>query len=114
MEHTITLISLLLNAIFGASLIVGIKQIKTLKHEVTKSHAEAKGAKAEAKSKELLNEEKILRLNQEYVVEPMKREIARISRIVSRFEKAFDRIKDCEYKYDCPVRKELQKKEDEQ
>ena len=113
MENYITIISLALNFIFGAGLIVTIKQIKTLKYEVMKADAEAKGAKAETKRKELDNEEKILKLNQEYVVEPLKKEITRFSRIVSRFEKAFEKVQDCEYREGCPVRKELQRKEDE-
>ena len=114
MENIITFISLLLNIVFGAGLFATIKQIKTLKSEVIKADAEATGAKAEAKSKEIDNEEKILKLNQEYVVEPLRKEIARFSRIISRFEKAFEKVKECEYKEECPVRKELQKREDEQ
>jgi len=114
MENVITLVSLLLNVVFGAGLFATVKQIKTLKHDVTKAGAEAEGAKAEAKSKEIDNEEKILKLNQEYVVEPLKKEIARFSRIITRFEKAFEKVKECEYKEECPVRREFQKREDEQ
>lgn len=114
MESIITLISLALNILFGAGLFVTIKQIKTLKYDVEKADAEAEGAKAEAKGKGIANEEKILQLNQEYVVEPLKKEITRFSRIVSRFEKAFEKVQECEYRDGCPVRKELQKREDEQ
>ena len=113
MENIITLISLALNLVFGTGLFATVRQIKTLKYDIAKADAEAEGVKAEAKSKEIDNEEKILKLHHEYVVEPLKKEIARFSRIVTRFEKAFEKVKECEYRDECPVRKELQKREDE-
>jgi len=105
------ILSIIINVLLGGGIWLTLVTLKSVKQ---KASAEAKGADADAKSKEIDNNEKILKLNQEYVVEPLKREIARFSRVVTRFEKAFEKINDCEYKVDCPVRKELQKKEEEQ
>jgi hypothetical protein len=54
-----------------------------------------------------------LELNNQYVVEPLRKEIARFSRIVIRFEKAFEKGRECEYRDECPIRRELKKKDDE-
>jgi hypothetical protein len=61
------------------------------------------------------NNEKILKLNQEYIVEPLQKEMKSLRRVVARLEKAIERSTGCEYKEKCPVREELgkQKQEDE-
>ena len=76
--------------------------------------ASDKKAEAEAKSVEIDNEEKAAKIMMDYVVEPLKREIAAMRREVAKLRKAVERIKDCPYSDNCPVREELKKKNEDE
>lgn len=88
------IISLILNVIFGGTLIGALVTLATLKSQVRKSKAEA--------------EAKILENWQTYIGDPLKKEIKSLRNEVSKFRKAVDKISGCIYADDCPVRNELQ------
>ena len=77
-----------------------------------KKAAEEKKAEAEARSAEIDNEEKAAKIMMDYVVEPLKREITAMRREVAKLRRAMEKVKECPYEADCPVRKELQKKDE--
>lgn len=96
--------SLLLNLLLGGSLLVTLVTLKSVK----------KKANAEAEGEEIENEKKAAEVMKEYIVEPLQGEIKKLRRSITRFEKAVERVSDCEHKDNCPVRREFQKQEDEQ
>lgn len=93
------IISLILNVLFGGGLLATLFTLKSQK----------KKASAEAESAELDNEKKASELLMDYIVEPLKKEINGLRKDVRRLQKAIDRIGDCGYSDDCPVRGELRK-----
>ncbi len=93
--------SVILNFILGGGLIA----LLTIR-------AQRKKAIEEAETIELSNADKIVRLQTEYLVEPLKKEINALRRDVRRLQKAIDAIRDCPHASDCPVRDSLQRTED--
>jgi hypothetical protein len=75
--------------------------------------ASDKKAEAEAKSVEIDNEEKVLRMQLEYIVKPLEAKVDKLTKEVKKLRFAINKIADCPYEADCPVRKELQKKDNE-
>ena len=75
--------------------------------------ASDKKAEAEAKSVEIDNEEKVLRMQLEYIVKPLEAKVDRLTKEVRKLHLAINKISECSYKAECPVRRELQKKDDE-
>jgi hypothetical protein len=75
--------------------------------------ANEKKAEAEAEAVEIDNDEKAAKIMLDYVVEPLKKEITAIRREISKLRKAVEKANECAYSNDCPVRRELQKKEEE-
>jgi hypothetical protein len=79
-----------------------------------KKAAEEKKAEAEARSAEIDNEEKAAKIMMDYVVEPLKKEMTAMRREMAKFRRAIERIKDCQYSDNCPVREELKKKNEDE
>jgi hypothetical protein len=57
------------------------------------------------------NADKLLKINEQYIVEPLTKKINELNRIVKKLEKAVSRAADCTFSNNCPVRVELQKHE---
>jgi hypothetical protein len=74
--------------------------------------ASDKKAEAEAKSVEIDNEEKVLRMQLEYIVKPLETKVDKLTREIQKLRLAINKVAECPYEADCPVRKELQKKEE--
>jgi hypothetical protein len=72
-----------------------------------------KKAEAEAKSVEIDNDEKVLRMQVEYIVKPLEAKVDRLTKEIRKLRVAINKVAECPYEADCPVRKELQKKENE-
>jgi len=53
--------------------------------------------------------EKLLKLNNEYLIAPLTKQIDILSRRIQQLEQALSRISDCEYENICPVKNELKK-----
>jgi hypothetical protein len=77
-----------------------------------KKLAEEKKAEAEAKGLEIDNEEKVLRMQLEYIVKPLETKVDRLTREVQKLRFVINKVAECPYEADCPVRRELQKKEE--
>jgi hypothetical protein len=71
-----------------------------------------KKAAAEAKLSELENDEKAAKIMQDYIVGPLQNEMKKLRRSMTKLERAIERTTDCEYRDNCPVRRELQKQEE--
>lgn len=96
---TIEIISFILNFILGGTCIV---TLTTLKATRSKAIADAKGA-------EIDNSEKLLKISNEYIVEPLTKKINGLERTIKKLEQALKKIADCPHADNCPVRNELQK-----
>jgi len=53
--------------------------------------------------------EKLLKLNNEYLIAPLTKQIDILSQRIQMLEQALSRISDCEYEKICPVKNELKK-----
>ncbi len=67
-----------------------------------KSTAEVENIKAD-------HAEKLLKLNDEYLIAPLTKNIDSLSQKIQRLEQALSRISDCSDAKDCPVKNELKK-----
>jgi hypothetical protein len=76
--------------------------------------ANEKKAEAEAEAVKIDNEEKAAKIMMDYVVEPLKKEMTAMRREMAKFRRAIERIKDCQYSDNCPVREELKKKNEDE
>jgi uncharacterized FlaG/YvyC family protein len=76
--------------------------------------ANEKKAEAEAKSAEIDNEEKVLRMQLEYIVKPLEEKVDKLTKEVRKLRLAINKVAECPYEAACPVRKELQKKDDDE
>jgi uncharacterized protein YlxW (UPF0749 family) len=103
MKYEMELVSLILNVLFGGGLLLTVFTLKSA----------AKKASAEAENAELENDEKASKLLMDYIVEPLKKEINGLRKDVRRLQKAIDKIVDCAYADDCPVRSELRKQRED-
>ena len=94
----------------GLSLFTGgaLVSLLTLGSQRKKAKSEAKHAEEDAEVVELSNADKIVKMQTEYIVEPLKKEISKLRTDVRRLNKAIDRIGDCPHSNDCPVRHQLQ------
>jgi flagellar basal body-associated protein FliL len=105
----IDIISLVLNVLLSGSLIVTLFTLKSAKRK----------AKEEAEGLRIQNDRKVLQDFKEFIVNPLKadlvnlkKELSSYKQELSKFRKAIERIEVCEHKEGCPVRCELQKKDE--
>lgn len=57
--------------------------------------------------------EKLLKLNDQYLIAPLTKKIDILSRKIQRLEQALSRISDCNDKENCPVKNELKKQKND-
>ena len=104
------IVSLVLNAVLGGTLIV---TVATLKATVKKANAEAEKAKAEVERMKADNDKSAMATFKEFIVEPLKVEIKRLNRNINGLQKAIKQANSCPHSDDCPVLDELQKQSDD-
>jgi len=92
------IIRLVIEALMGGTLIVTLVTLRSTK----------KKAAEEAKSMELDNNRKLLDGFNEYIVDPLKKEVNGLRKDIKMLNRAIDRIQDCPHAANCPVRSELQ------
>ena len=96
MEHLENILPYIISAITAIAGWIGGRR---------KTKAELEGMNAD-------NAEKLLKLNNQFIVEPLTKEINVLSKKITKLEKAINRVGDCPHSLVCPVRDELQKHED--
>lgn len=75
--------------------------------EIARLNAIVAGLKSEAKKGELENVRTANNILMEQIVEPLERQIKKLSTNVSKLEKAIGQITTCPHAADCPVNREL-------
>jgi hypothetical protein len=95
------LISLILNLLFGGGLVI-LLTVKSTREK----------ARFEAKNTEVDYAKNMMETQVNFIVEPLKKEIASLRRSINRLEKAIERIPECQYAENCPVKTEIQKNEE--
>lgn len=88
-----------LEALLGGGLLLSLLTLKSYR----------KKSAADSKSAELSADQTALQQFQEYVVNPLKREVSTLRTEVKKLRRAVDSIRDCEYKDRCPVNELLRK-----
>lgn len=96
------IIRLVIESVLGGTLIVTLVTLRSTK----------KKASEEAKSMEIDNLKKLIDGFNEYIVEPLKKEVNGLRKDVKTLNRAIARIQDCPHAGMCPVRSELQNSED--
>ena len=92
------IIRIIIEAVLGGTLIVTLVTLRSTK----------KKASEEAKSMEIDNNKKLIDGFNEYIVEPLKKEVNGLRKDVRRLNRAIEKINDCPHAATCPVRNELQ------
>lgn len=75
--------------------------------EIDRLNAVVAGLKSEAKKGELDNVRRANEILMEQIVEPLERQLKKLSANVSKLEKAIGQIPSCPHSADCPVNREL-------
>lgn len=99
--NTIEIISFALNILFVSG---GLVTVFTLR-------SKRRLSQAEAEAKEIVNDEKISEVMNNYIVKPLKSEINALRKDVRALQRAIAQISNCPHSDDCPVRRELQNHE---
>ena len=95
------IISTVMNLLLGGGLVV---TLATLRSQKAKAEEEAKGLALD-------NDRKVSEMVNEYLVEPLKKDIASLRRQVSRLTRAIEKIPSCPHSADCPVKDVLNETE---
>lgn len=94
----VSIVSLVLNAIFGGGFLVTIMTLRS----------ERKKANAQAKEAELDTIEKGTEILMNNIVTPLKKELYEVRKEIKRLRRAIDKAKYCSHSADCPVIKCMQ------
>lgn len=100
---TTEIIRILLEALMGGTLVVTLVTLRSTR----------KKASEEARSIEIDNSQKLLSNFEQFIVEPLKREVNALRRDVRRLNRAVEKIPACPHASQCPVSRELQANSDE-
>lgn len=95
------ILSLVLNLVLSGGLVVTLLTLRSAK----------KLADEQAKGAELDNDTKASSTLMEYVVKPLKVEMTSLRREITRFRNAIERIPECQYSSECPVKESLKNSE---
>lgn len=92
------IIRLVIEAALGGTLVVTLVTLRSTK----------KKASEEARGLEIDNNKRLMDGFNEYIVEPLKKEVNGLRLEVRQLKRAIEKINDCPHAADCPVRHELQ------
>lgn len=104
----LTIISLIVNGLLSGGLIA----LVTINAKRKQANAEADDAKHKAKRTEIDNNKEIMQTYQKIIVEPVIEELKELRTATNRLKKALEKIGECEYREQCPVKHELNKNKD--
>lgn len=99
---TAEIIRLIIEAVLGGTLIVTLVTLR----------ATRKKADEEAKAMEIDNNRKLMDNFENYIVEPLKKEVNALRKDVRRLNRAVEKIPACPHAAQCPVSRELQTADD--
>ncbi len=100
---TAEIIRILIEALMGGTLVVTLVTLRSTR----------KKASEEARSLEIDNSQKLLSNFEQFIMEPLKREVNALRREVRRLNRAVEKIPACPHASQCPVSRELQADSDE-
>lgn len=101
--ETTQIISLILNAVLSVGFITAIATLRSTRRK----------AREEARRASLENDKSLMDSFNQYIVEPLKKEVNALRKDVRRFTRAVEKINECPHAVDCPVRNELQNTKDD-
>ena len=110
-QITLALIGII-TAIIGSGWFASVVLRRKYMGEIEVQKAEVKKRGADTDGTEIANAEKTLKIQMEYIVEPLKKEINALRKTVGKLYRALQKISVCPYSGDCPVRNELQTDKD--
>ncbi len=102
----------IVTAIVGSGWISSVVLRKKYLREIDVLNVEIKKKDAETDAAEIENIEKILKIQIEYIVEPLKKEINGLRRTINVLRFALEKIGVCPHAAGCPVKHELQNDKD--
>ncbi len=102
----------IVTAIIGSSWVSSVVLRKKYLHEIDVLKTEIKKKEAETDRAEIENMEKILKIQIEYIVEPLKKEINGLRKTINILRLALEKIGVCPHAAGCPVKHELQNDKD--
>lgn len=91
-------LSSVLNVLLTGGLLVTLLTLKSVKQK----------ASEEARSLALDNDKKVSEMVNEYLVEPIKKEVTGLRREVSKLRRAIEKIPACPHSSECPVKAEME------
>lgn len=77
--------------------------------EIERLRADVKQLEANKNGTNLENTQKLIDIIMQQVAEPVEQEAKKLRYAVNRFTRAMEKIGDCDFRDNCPVRAELQK-----
>lgn len=101
---TLGIISIILNAVFGGTIVVTLITLRSVKRK----------AAEEARSIAIDNDRKVSEMVNEYLVEPIKKEVTGLRREVSKLRRAIEKIPACPHSSECPVKAEMEENEEKE
>lgn len=91
-------LSLVFNVLLAGGLLVTLVTLKSVRQK----------AAEEARSLALDNDRKVSEMVNEYLVEPIKKEVTGLRREVSKLRRAIEKIPACPHSSECPVKAEME------
>ena len=101
--ETSQIVSLILNAVLSVGFITAVATLRSTRRKV----------REEARRDAIENDKSLMDSFNQYIVEPLKKEVNALRKDVRRFARAVEKINDCPHAADCPVRNELQNAKDD-
>lgn len=96
------IVRMIIDSLLGGTLIVTLVTLRSTRRK----------AREDVRAAAIENDKALMNSFNEFIVEPLKREVNALRKDVRRFTRAVEKINDCPHAADCPVRNELQNSKD--
>ena len=97
------IVRMIIDSLLGGTLIVTLVTLRSTRRK----------AREDVRAAAIENDKALMNSFNEFIVEPLKREVNALRKDVRRFTRAVEKINDCPHAADCPVRNELQNSKDD-
>lgn len=98
------IVRMIIESLLGGTLIVTLVTLRSTRRK----------AREDVRAAAIENDKALMNSFNEFIVEPLKREVNALRKDVRRFTRAIEKINDCPHAGNCPVRNELQDTKDSQ